>query len=272
MSLVLDLQRYAGMLASHRLCETRFCIAELTPTEATHGHRSNFSKQGSARGRPARKETPAMSSTRYNVRGRTAVITLDSPPVNGLGFALRSDLMAALDRAMADNDVKAVVVTGSERAFSGGADIKEFGTANASREPRLAVVIAAFEDSPKPIVAAIAGVCMGGGLELALGAHYRVAKSDAQIALPEVKLGLLPGAGGTQRLPRAIGLEAALNMIVSGATVAASKFNGTGLLDEVTDGDPIAAAVALAEKIAADKLPLKRLRDVKIKDPAAEAF
>ena len=213
-----------------------------------------------------------MSSTRYDVRGRTAVITLDNPPINGLGAALRTDLLAALDRALADSDVKAVVVTGSDRAFSGGADIKEFGTANASREPRLPMVICAFEDSPKPIVAAIAGVCMGGGLELALGAHYRVAKSDAQIALPEVKLGLLPGAGGTQRLPRAIGLEAALNMIVSGATVPAAKLKGTALFDEVTDGDPVAAAVALAEKIVADKMPLKRLRDGKVKDPQAEAF
>ena len=134
------------------------------------------------------------------------------------------------------------------------------------------VVIAALENSPKPVVAAIAGVCMGGGLELAMGAHYRVAKADAQIALPEVKLGLLPGAGGTQRLPRAVGLEAALNMIVSGAAVPAAKLKGTGLLDEVTEGDPVAAAVALAEKVVAEKLPLKRLRDVKMKDPQAEAF
>jgi 3-hydroxyacyl-CoA dehydrogenase len=213
-----------------------------------------------------------MSSTRYDVRGRTAVITLDYPPINGLGAALRTDLLAALDRALADNDVKAVVVTGTERAFSGGADIKEFGTANASREPRLPVLISAFEDSPKPVVAAIAGVCMGGGLELALGAHFRVAKADAQIALPEVKLGLLPGAGGTQRLPRAIGLEAALNMIVSGATVPAAKLKGTALFDEVTEGDPVAAALALAEKAVAEKMPLKRLRDLKVKDPQADAF
>jgi 3-hydroxyacyl-CoA dehydrogenase len=113
---------------------------------------------------------------------------------------------------------------------------------------------------------------MGGGLELAMGAHYRVAKADAQIALPEVKLGLLPGAGGTQRLPRAVGLEAALNMIVSGAVVPAAKLKGTSLLDEVTEGDPVAAAVALAEKVVAENLPLKRLRDVQIKDPQAEAF
>jgi 3-hydroxyacyl-CoA dehydrogenase len=213
-----------------------------------------------------------MSSTRYDVRGRIAVITLDNPPINGLGAALRSDFMDALDRALADNDVKGIVVTGSDRAFSGGADVKEFGTANAGREPRLPALIAAMEDSPKPVVAAIAGVCMGGGLELALGAHYRVARADAQIALPEVKLGLLPGAGGTQRLPRAIGLEAALNMIVSGVTVPGAKLKGTGLLDEVTDGDPVPAAVALAEKVVAGNLPLKRLRDVKVKDPQADAF
>jgi 3-hydroxyacyl-CoA dehydrogenase len=213
-----------------------------------------------------------MSSTRYDVRGRIAVITLDNPPINGLGYALRSGLMDALERALADQDTKAIVVTGNERAFSGGADIREFGTANAVREPKLPVVIAALENSPKPVVAAIAGVCMGGGLELAMGAHYRVAKADAQIALPEVKLGLLPGAGGTQRLPRAVGLEAALNMIVSGAVVPAAKLKGTALFDEVTEGDPVAAAVALAEKVLAENLPLKRLRDVKMKDAQAEPF
>jgi 3-hydroxyacyl-CoA dehydrogenase len=213
-----------------------------------------------------------MSSTRYEVRGRTALVTLDSPPVNGLGAALRRGIMEALDRALADQDAKAVVITGTDRAFSGGADVKEFGTPNASREPRLQAVIAALENSPKPVVAAIAGVCMGGGLELAMGAHYRVAKADAQIALPEVKLGLLPGAGGTQRLPRAVGLETALNMIVSGVTVPAAKLKGTALFNEVTEGDPVAAAIALAEKVVGDKLPLKRLRDLKVKDTQADAF
>jgi 3-hydroxyacyl-CoA dehydrogenase len=213
-----------------------------------------------------------MSSTQYEVRGQSALISLDYPPINGLGAALRQGLMQAIDRALADAAVKSIVITGSERAFSGGADVKEFGTANAAREPRLPALIAAFENSPKPVVAAIAGVCMGGGLELALGTHYRVAKSDAQIALPEVKLGLLPGAGGTQRLPRVIGLEAALNMIVSGATVPAAKLKGTALFDDVTDGDPVAAALALADKIVADELPLKRVRDLKVKDPQSEAF
>jgi 3-hydroxyacyl-CoA dehydrogenase len=211
-------------------------------------------------------------SSSYEIREQVAVITLDYPPVNGIGSALRVGLMAALDRAVADKDAKAIVVTGTAKTFSGGADVKEFGTPAAGREPRLPVLIAAFEDSPKPVVAAISGICMGGGLELALGAHYRVAKADAQIALPEVKLGLLPGAGGTQRLPRAVGLEAALNMIVSGATIAAAKFKGTALFDEITEGDPVAAAVKLAAQVAADRKPLKRLRDEKVKDPQAQAF
>ena len=213
-----------------------------------------------------------MSSTRYETRGSTAVITLTYPPVNGLGAALRTGILQSLDQALADPAVTSIVLTGSDKAFSGGADVKEFGTPLAAREPRLPVIIAALENAPKPVVAAISGVCMGGGLELALGAHYRVARADAQIALPEVKLGLIPGAGGTQRLPRLIGLEAAMNMIVSGATVPGAQFKGTPLIDEVTDGDPVPAAIALAQKVAAEKLPLKRARDLKIKDPQAEAF
>ncbi|MBK8526550.1 MAG: enoyl-CoA hydratase/isomerase family protein [Rubrivivax sp.] len=215
--------------------------------------------------------TPS-AATRYETRGATAVITLTYPPVNGLGAALRKGILNSLDQALADPVVKAVVITGNERAFSGGADVKEFGTALAAREPRLPTVIAAFEASPKPVVAAIAGVCMGGGLELAMGAHYRVASADAQIALPEVKLGLLPGAGGTQRLPRLIGLEAALNMIVSGTVVPASRLKGTPLLDEVTDGDPLPAALALAERIVAEGRPLKRVRDLQVTDPQSEAY
>ncbi len=208
----------------------------------------------------------------YQVRGAIAVIAFDFPPVNGLGSPLRTDLMAALDRANADRDVRAVVITGTSKAFSGGADVKELGTPAASRDPRLPVLISALEDSPKPVVAAIAGICMGGGLELALGAHYRVAKADARVSLPEVKLGLLPGAGGTQRLPRAIGLERALNMIVTGETLPAAQFSGTALFDAVTDGDVVDAALALAGKVVQEALPLKRLRDLKVREPQAEAF
>ncbi|MBX3619670.1 MAG: enoyl-CoA hydratase/isomerase family protein [Rhizobacter sp.] len=214
------------------------------------------------------------TSTQYDVRGSVAVVTLNNPPVNGLGYALRSGIVAGLDRALADDKVTAIVLIGSDRAFSGGADVKEFGTANAGKSPNLLDVIKAVENSPKPVVAAIGGLALGGGLELAMGAHFRVARADANLGLPEVKLGLLPGAGGTQRLPRLIGLEAALNMIVSGAPVPAKKFEGTPLVDAIVDGDLLDGAVKFAEKAVADKLPLKRARDLKVKPvaPGSEAF
>ncbi|MBC7957080.1 MAG: enoyl-CoA hydratase/isomerase family protein, partial [Cytophagales bacterium] len=212
------------------------------------------------------------TSTQYDVRGTVAVVTLANPPVNGLGYSLRSGIVAGLDKALADDKVKAIVLIGSDRAFSGGADVKEFGTAKAGMDPNLGVVIRAVEDSTKPVIAAIGGMALGGGLELAMGAHFRVAKPDAQLGLPEVKLGLLPGAGGTQRLPRLIGLEAALNIIVSGAPTPAKKFEGTPLIDAIIEGDLLAGALAFAEKAVADKLPLKRVRDLKVKAPGADAF
>ncbi len=213
-----------------------------------------------------------MPATHYATRGAVAVITLDNPPVNGLGADLRSGLVDGLDRALADPAVQAVVITGNDRAFSGGADVREFGTPKSAREPNLLTVIKALENSAKPVVAAIAGNCLGGGLELALGAHFRVAKADATIGLPEVKLGLIPGAGGTQRLPRLIGLDAALNLIVSGAIVPAAQFKGTPLFDEVTEGDVVAAGVAFAERAVAEKRPLKRVRDLKVRSPIAEPY
>jgi len=212
------------------------------------------------------------TSTQYDVRGSVAVVTLANPPVNGLGHSLRSGIVAGLDKALADDKVKAIVLIGSDRAFSGGADVKEFGTAKAGMDPNLGVVIRALEDSTKPVIAAIGGMALGGGLELAMGAHFRVAKPDAQLGLPEVKLGLLPGAGGTQRLPRLIGLEAALNIIVSGAPTPAKKFEGTPLLDAIIEGELLEGALKFAEKAVADKLPLKRVRDLKVKAPGADAF
>jgi len=208
----------------------------------------------------------------YELRGEVAVVTLNNPPVNGLSHALRSAIVAAVDAAQDDAKVKAIVLVGSEQAFSGGADIREFNTPKAFAEPNLHTAIAAVEASKKPVVAAISGACMGGGLELALGCHFRVAKSDAQIALPEVKLGILPGAGGTQRLPRVVGVETALNMIVSGEAVPAKALASTQLFDKVVDGEALSAAVELAQKVVADKLPLKRVRDLKIDYPNAEGF
>jgi 3-hydroxyacyl-CoA dehydrogenase len=206
------------------------------------------------------------------IDGDVAVITMDNPPINGLGAELRAGIVQAIDAANADAAVKAIVLTGTTRAFSGGADVTEFGTPKSAREPTLRTVIGIVENSPKPVVAAIAGVCLGGGLELALGAHFRVALADASLGLPEVKLGLLPGAGGTQRLPRLIGLEAALNVIVSGDPAPASTFEHTPLIDRVVAGDVVAAATDFAREVVANATPLKRVRDLKVRDPQADAF
>ncbi|WP_166267151.1 3-hydroxyacyl-CoA dehydrogenase NAD-binding domain-containing protein [Marinobacter caseinilyticus] len=213
-----------------------------------------------------------MSTAHYEANGNIAVIRLDNPPVNGLGLALRQGIVNGILQAESDDTVKAVVIIGSDRAFSGGADISEFGSAKAMAEPMLTTVINYVESSRKPVIAAISGACMGGGLELALGCHYRIAKPDAQIALPEVKLGLLPGAGGTQRLPRVIGAEHALNMIVSGSVVPAKQFQGSALFDELVDGALLDAAIAYATKVVNENLPLKRVRDLRAKHANPEGF
>ncbi|NVD98076.1 3-hydroxyacyl-CoA dehydrogenase NAD-binding domain-containing protein [Massilia sp. BJB1822] len=212
-------------------------------------------------------------SADYAVHGSVAVITLNNPPVNGMGLVTRTAAVAGLRQAQEDPAVKAIVITGAGKAFSGGADIKEFNSPKALTEPTLHTLIRTAEDSVKPVVAAIHSVCMGGGLELSLGCNYRVALPGAQIALPEVKLGLLPGAGGTQRLPRVLGLEPALNMIVSGTPVLSEKLAGSALFDEVFPAGTnlIEAAVAFAEKIA-DVRPLPKVRDRKVDYPNHEAF
>jgi 1,4-dihydroxy-2-naphthoyl-CoA synthase len=153
----------------------------------------------------------------YATHDDIAVLTLDNPPVNGLGHSTRAGIVEGIGRANDDASVTGIVIIGAGKAFSGGADITEFNTPKATQEPTLPSVVKVVEESAKPVVAAIHAIAMGGGLELALGAHYRVASPGAQIALPEVKLGLLPGAGGTQRLPRVVGLEKALDMIVTGS-------------------------------------------------------
>ena len=211
-------------------------------------------------------------TAQYQVQDGVAVITLDNPPVNGLGHSTRLGIVEGLSRALDDAAVKAVVITGAGKAFSGGADIREFNTPKATQEPTLHSVIRALEASTKPVVAAIHSVAMGGGLELALGCNYRVAAKGAQIALPEVKLGLLPGAGGTQRLPRLIGLEHALNMIVSGTAIPSEKFAGSKLFDEVVDGDVLPAAVKFAQNVAAAPGPYPKVRDLKVRHENAEGF
>ena len=210
-------------------------------------------------------------SVTYETREGVAILSLQNPPVNGLGLDTRRGLLEALTRALDDAAVKAMVVTGGPRAFSGGADIREFNKPEAGMEPTLPTVIAAFERSSKPVVAAIEGLALGGGLELALGMHHRVADKRAQIGLPEVKLGLLPGAGGTQRFPRAVGLETAVNMIVSGTPVPAGKLASTRLFDRVVESDTLQAAIALAQEAAASGA-LPKVRDWRIEHPNAEGF
>jgi 3-hydroxyacyl-CoA dehydrogenase len=205
------------------------------------------------------------------VKNGIAVITVDNPPVNSMSLAARRGIVAGMEQALADLSVKAIVLTGRGKSFCAGAEIKEFNTPAAFAEPSLMTVIEVIENSPKPVVAAINGTAMGGGLELALGCHYRVAVSGAQIALPEVKLGILPGAGGTQRLPRVVGVELALNMIVSGTAVVSDKFAKTALFDKMIDGDLIDGAIAFANEIAYKK-PLPKIRDIKIDFPLYEAF
>ncbi|QYD70910.1 enoyl-CoA hydratase/isomerase family protein [Paraburkholderia edwinii] len=207
----------------------------------------------------------------YTTHDGVAVITLNNPPVNGLGHSTRAGIVAGLERARQDSQVSAIVLTGAGKVFCGGADITEFNTPKATQEPMLGAVIRALESSAKPVVAALHGVAMGGGLELALGAHYRVAARGTQIALPEVKLGILPGAGGTQRLPRAIGLQRALDMIVTGTPVMSEALADTALFDKLVDADLLAAARELACEAAARPGPHPTLRDRAIGDHDAAA-
>ncbi len=213
-------------------------------------------------------------SASYETRGNVAVITLNNPPVNGLGYATRLAVAQGLEQAQADASVVAVVLTGAGKAFSGGADIKEFGSPKALAEPNLLSLIGAVERCSKPVVAAIHSVCMGGGLELALGCHYRVTAPGANIALPEVKLGLIPGAGGTQRLPRVLGAETALNMIVSGEPVKSELLfaaPGQKLFNKLIEGDLLDGAITYAQEVAAVR-PLPLVRDIKARHPEADGY
>jgi 3-hydroxyacyl-CoA dehydrogenase len=206
--------------------------------------------------------------TRYDREGDVGVITLNSPPVNALSAGVRDGLAGGMAAALADAGAKAVVIVCEGRTFIAGADITEFG--GPQRGASLYDVQNAIEDSPKPVIAAIHGTALGGGLEVALACHYRVAVPSARCGLPEVNLGLLPGAGGTQRLPRIVGVEKALEMMTSGQHVPAQQCLAMGLVDEIVpEGDLRAGAVAFAHKIAAEGRPLKKVRDSNEKVEAA---
>src|SRR5262245_27879605 len=200
-------------------------------------------------------------------RGSIAVITVDNPPVNALSHAVRLGLRDAVRQAGGDAGVQAAVLVCAGRTFIAGADITEFG--KPMKEPGLHEVLDTIEQSPKPVIAAIHGTALGGGLEVALACHWRIGVRTARLGLPEVKLGLLPGAGGTQRLPRLVGVEKALSMIVSGEPIGAEEAHRGGLLDELAEGDLTAAAVALAQRVVAERRPLRRVRDLDDKVAAA---
>jgi 3-hydroxyacyl-CoA dehydrogenase len=195
--------------------------------------------------------------------GDVAVVAADNPPVNALKHEVRAGLTQALAQARDDGAVKAVVIACAGRTFFAGADITEFG--KPPQSPSLHDVIAAIEAMPKPVVAALHGTALGGGFELALACHFRVAVSGARVGLPEVKLGLLPGAGGTQRLPRLVGPEKALQMIVTGEPIGASEARADGIIDEIVEGDLTSAAVDFARRVVREERPLRLVRDVEEK-------
>src|SRR3989441_847479 len=206
----------------------------------------------------------------YSVRDGIAVITLNNPPVNSLGNALRAAIMEYLKKAEGDPAVKGAVLIGSAKAFSGGADIREF---NKPREkPDLPELNDQQDAMTKPLVAAIGGFALGGGLELALACHFRIALPKSQLGLPEVKLGILPGSGGTQRLPRIIAMAEALRMMTSGNPIAAERAKLVGLVDEIVEGDLLEAAVLFLDRLLREGRPRRRIRDMQAKvdgDPKA---
>ncbi len=189
--------------------------------------------------------------------GEIGMLWIDNPPVNALGYPVRKGMQDGITMAMKDNGIKAVVVICKGRTFCAGADIREFG--KPPKEPHLPDVLTTFDQCTKPIIAAVHGTAFGGGLETALSSHFRVAVASAQFGLPEVKLGLLPGAGGTQRLPRLIGPEKALPMIATGNPIGAAQALKEGVIDEIIDGDLAKGAVAFAKKVLAEKRPMRKV-------------
>jgi len=202
---------------------------------------------------PNAQSTSDATPVSYARHARVGVIRIDNPPVNALGQRVRQGMLDALQQAHADDHAEAVVILAAGRTFIAGADIREFG--KPPQAPLLSDVIGALEASAKPLIAVLHGTALGGGLEVALGCHLRIALEDTRVGLPEVKLGLLPGAGGTQRLPRLTGVAVALDMITSGRFVAADEAKHHGIVDEVVAAsDPLTAGLEAADKLFAERL------------------
>ncbi|MBT5445579.1 MAG: 3-hydroxyacyl-CoA dehydrogenase, partial [Gammaproteobacteria bacterium] len=210
------------------------------------------------------REDPMKGTVHYEARGNIALLSIDNPPVNPLSSGVRQGLFDGVSSALADDAIEAIVLTGMHRAFIAGADISEFGAA-ATEGVGLGEALDKMEGSTKPIIAAINGTAFGGGLEVALCCDYRIAAAAAPVGLPEVKLGLLPGAGGTQRLPRLVGAEAAVQAIVSGNPIMAPDALTMGIVDRVASGDIIDDAIAYAHEIIADGAATRKVRDLEDK-------
>lgn len=213
---------------------------------------------------------PVATPVAYAVRDGVAILTIENPPVNALSQGVRAGIIAGLEKADADPTVQAAVIIGGGRTFIAGADIKEFG--KPPLQPYLPDVLKRIEAMSKPVVAALHGTALGGGFEVALACHWRVALDSGQVGLPEVKLGLIPGSGGTQRLPRLVGPKVALDVILSGNPMPAKKAAELGAVDEIVTGDLLEGALAFAKKVVAEKRPLRLVRDMNDKvsnvDPA----
>jgi 3-hydroxyacyl-CoA dehydrogenase len=206
----------------------------------------------------------------FTKEGNIGIISVNNPPVNALSNAVRAGLKSAAEKGIADASVAAMVILCEGRTFIAGADIREFG--KPPKEPHLPDVIQIIENSPKPVIAAIHGTALGGGLEIALGCHFRIAVPSAKVGQPEVKLGIIPGAGGTQRLPRLIGVQAALDIIVSGNPIAAQKALSMGILDEIVEGDLKTAALAYAKRVVDEKRPLRKVSGLTVKKDTPTVF
>jgi 3-hydroxyacyl-CoA dehydrogenase len=211
---------------------------------------------------------------KYSRDGEILIVTIDNPPVNALSPGVPEGIAAGIEQAQSDDSIKAVVVIGGGRTFIAGADIKEFGKITSGEKRRdigLNPVLAKIEDSIKPVIMAIHGTALGGGLETAMAGHYRVAVASAQVGQPEVKLGLIPGAGGTQRLPRLAGVEKALTMCVEGNPISAAEAHALGIIDRIVDGHLLAGAIGFAREVMDRPAPKSRERNEKLGTPEANA-
>ena len=201
-------------------------------------------------------------SVSYEVKDGVGVLISNNPPVNAMSYHVRQGLVDGLEMAQSDENAQAIVLHCEGRTFFPGMDITEFANPNVPEAPTTTGVIEKFEGASKPVIAAIHGTALGGGLETALGCHYRVAAPSAKLGLPEVKLGIIPGAGGTVRLPRVMGVQKALEMMTSGNPISARQAFAGGLVDEIVEGDLLSGAIAFAKKVVSENRPLVKIRDL----------